>query len=114
MSSPVTESIKILTALAEGSERVAQHHRFQMVMCTPVKVGGVLHQIQEMHRGDAEKAEALARDYRAALELLRQPCQCGEMLTGAVDKCPLHPEVRLRTQDEKIAFRLAWDSLVIS
>lgn len=37
-------------------------------------------------------------------------CLCGSMLQDTSIICPMHPEVRVKTQDEKIAFRLAWDS----
>lgn len=39
-------------------------------------------------------------------------CLCGEMLTGAVESCPRHPEVRLRTTEEKAAFARDFDARV--
>lgn len=64
-------SIELLVHALRGADRTAQYQRYmQTSFRTPVTPGGVLWEIAEMHRKDAEKAEALVQDYRAALERL--------------------------------------------
>lgn len=65
------KSITVLALHLGQARRRAEYHRNMMKMDTPVKPGGVLHQIQEMHRREAEDQEAAAADYQAALSLLQ-------------------------------------------
>lgn len=64
-----------------------------------------------------DQVHHLRRDVRAAESHIRgltppELCRCGEMAAGKVERCPRHPEVRLRTTEEKAAFAKAFDDAV--
>lgn len=65
-------SVEVLRDLLAGAEYKARYHRNMETdfHTPPAKRGKVLREISAMHRRDAEKAEARAADYRAALEVL--------------------------------------------
>lgn len=67
----MSASVDLLVNALRSSDRTARYHRFmQNSFKTPVTPGSILWEIAEMHRKDAEVAEALAQDYRDALEKL--------------------------------------------
>lgn len=53
-------------------------------------------------------------NHKSAAKILREQlvCSCGEKLGNPEIICDLHPNIKLRTREEKAAFATAWDERV--